>query len=66
MLSKLVENDLTQNYIASEIGCSQANVSDILHGKVGRKRPSYTLVMALIGLCKKHRIKVSDTAPKGK
>ena len=65
-LSQLVALDLTQNYIASEIDCSQSSVSEMLNGKVGTKRPSYITVTALIRLCKKHRIKLSDTPAKGK
>lgn len=63
-LSQLVAIDLTQNYIASEIDCCQSSVSEMLNGKI--KRPSYTTVVALIRLCKKHRIKLTDAPAKGK
>ena len=59
-LLKLVDLDLTQAYIASEIGCSQPNVSDMVRGKVGRQRPGYEMVKAITKLAEKHGVSVDD------
>ena len=60
-LKKLSELDLTQAEIAAEMGCSQSTVSDLVRGEIGKKRPSYAIVIAVQALAKKYRI---STEPK--
>ncbi|WP_151809524.1 helix-turn-helix domain-containing protein [Acinetobacter seifertii] len=53
MISELREKDLTQTFIATEIGCSQNYVSDLERGLCG-KRLSYDLGKKLENLWKKY------------
>lgn len=55
-LARLVDIGLTQNQIGEEIGCSQPTVSDLLRGKIGKKRPSNKIVEGVKALVVKHKI----------
>lgn len=43
----LQSKGLTQKQIATELGCSQSNISSFLHGKQGTVRPSSKVVDGL-------------------
>jgi transcriptional regulator len=47
LVQKLLASGCTQKSIARRLGCSQANISDIATGKVGKDNPSYWLVRGL-------------------
>ena len=47
MVHRLIEAGLTQKEIGERVGCSQPTISDIAQGKIGKKRPSYSLVIGL-------------------
>ncbi|MEM5294217.1 helix-turn-helix transcriptional regulator [Burkholderia sp. JPY481] len=47
LVQKLLAAGRTQKAIADRLGCSQANISDIATGKVGKAKPSYRLVRGL-------------------
>ncbi len=47
MVLRLLGAGRTQRAIADRIGCSQPTVSDIASGKIGKKRPAYSLVKGL-------------------
>jgi transcriptional regulator with XRE-family HTH domain len=47
MVLRLLAAGRTQRTIADRIGCSQPTVSDIANGKIGKKRPAYSLVKGL-------------------
>lgn len=55
-LARLLDIGLTQNQIGKEIGCSQPTVSDLLRGKIGKKRPSNKIVEGVKALVAKHKI----------
>lgn len=52
MVLRLLAAGRTQRTIADRIGCSQPTVSDIANGKIGKKRPAYSLVKGLEDLLK--------------
>lgn len=54
MIADLKEQGLTQSKIATEIGCSQNYVSDLVRGACG-KRLSYSLGKNLENLWNKHK-----------
>ncbi len=47
MVLRLLAARRTQRMIAERLGCSQPTVSDIANGKIGKKRPAYSLVKGL-------------------
>jgi len=57
LISDLTVAGFKQAKIAQDVGCSQANVSDISVGKV--RQPNYALGVRLIALHKKHMRKPS-------
>jgi transcriptional regulator with XRE-family HTH domain len=60
ILNQLNKAGLTQAQIAAEIGCSQPTVSDMQAGKLGRKRPSYDLVVAIARVAEKYGVSIED------
>ena len=46
-LRELVENGMTQREIARELNCTQSNVSQMFHGKIGGTRPSAKIVSGI-------------------
>ncbi len=50
MVHRLIAAGRTQRMIADRLGCSQPTVSDIANGKIGKKRPAYSLVKGLVDL----------------
>ena len=61
-LYQLKQAGLTQSFIASELECSQATISDMLNGKIGKVRPSYKTVSGLKRLSKKYIKKTTNVA----
>lgn len=55
VIEKLIESGLTQMELAKIAGCSQPTISEIASGKT--KSPSVRIAVALIGECKKRKIK---------
>ena len=53
ILIRLQEKGMTQEQIASELGCKQPTVSQIKSGQIGKKRPSHQIVEGLKRLAKK-------------
>ncbi|BDD90892.1 hypothetical protein PanNE5_03320 [Pandoraea sp. NE5] len=47
---ELIDAGWTQKAIADRLGCSQPTISDIAHGRVGKKRPAYKIVVGLENL----------------
>ena len=46
-LRRLVESGMTQREIARELGCTQSNISQLIHGKIGGTRPSAKIVAGI-------------------
>lgn len=46
-LRRLVESGMTQREIARELGCTQSNISQLIHGKIGGARPSAKIVAGI-------------------
>jgi len=55
-LRELVDGGMTQREIARELGCSQSNVSQMFHGKIGATRPSAKVVTGIERLLNAQRL----------
>lgn len=55
-LAELQKAGLTQTQIGDEVGLKQSTISDMLRGKAGVKRPSYSVVEGLERLAQTHKV----------
>jgi transcriptional regulator with XRE-family HTH domain len=62
-LRQLVDSGMTQREIARELGCSQSNVSQLIHGKIGGARPSAKIVAGIERLLSAQQAAVNSDQP---